>query len=694
MDIFAHLEQQNIRLTDQQRAAVQADAPAVLLLAVPGAGKTTTLAARAAWLLATGRCAPEQMLNLTFNRDAAADMQRRFDRLFGGVWGPQQQPRFSTIHSFCWRLLHQYAASRGTRPPQLVTEAQQRALVLSAYRSQSDDYLSEERLDQLLGAVGFCTNMMYTDQQCAAVEREISGLRAVRLAYRDYKLQNSLMDFDDMLAYALQVLRRQPSRVRQLRARCPYLQLDEAQDTSLLQHSILETLDPPHLFFVGDEDQSIYGFRGAFPEALLQFDRRHPGGLVLKMEENFRSSAGIVQAAEGFIAGNRQRYAKTMTTARPQGAAPQLQSLPGPDRQYDWAAGQLADLPAGQTAAVLYRGGISGAAMADALLRRGVPFALRARRYPLLQDPVARDVMALLRLGLDPGDTQAFLQVYYKLGCYIGRDTAQAVQQAQPADLWQWLADEAEYPGKSTARLRFLQSFFKGMGRKTPPHIIDRIVYDLEYIDKIQQKGESGYTDEAAAQKLGVLRSIAGGCADLAAFADRLAALDGLIDAAADPEAAVTLSTVHSAKGREFDQVFLIDLLDGVFPASQAVEANAAGDDRLLEEEARMFYVAVTRARSRLTLLTGQEFCGYQLLESRFVPRVMGQGPGRAAGEAAAFAALGVRRGTRLSHRTYGFGTVEELNPARAMFSVRFGKLGVKTFAAASLEDPSIFRVL
>jgi DNA helicase-2/ATP-dependent DNA helicase PcrA len=160
------------------------------------------------------------------------------------------------------------------------------------------------------------------------------------------------------------------------------------------------------------------------------------------------------------------------------------------DRQYDAVAGQLAKLKEGEKAAVLYRGGLSAVGMADALLRRGIPFALRAKRYPLLQDGVVRDLLAMLRLALDPGDGQAFLQVYYKLGCYISRDMAVRVARSGADDLWQYLIDLEEFPGKSTARLSFLRAFFRRMRKWEPTRAIDRIVYELEYIDRVEKRGE------------------------------------------------------------------------------------------------------------------------------------------------------------------------------------------------------------
>lgn len=691
MDIFKHLEQQNIHLTDQQRRAITAEENAVLLLAVPGAGKTTTLAARVAWLMAQGRCGSGQLLNLTFNREAARDMQRRFAQLFGSLWPAAEQPRFSTIHSFCYRLLGDYAADRGTRMPRLLAEGQQRGLALEIYREKAGDYLTEEGLDQLLNAIGLCANMMYTEEECRRLEREIHGLAQVRAAYREYKLAHQLMDFDDMLGYALQVLRRQPTRAAALRQRYPWLHLDEAQDTSLLQHTIIETLAPQHLFFVGDEDQSIYGFRGAFPEALLRFRERYPGGVVLKMEENFRSGQEIVGAADLFIAENSRRYAKTMRSGSVEPGAVKTLAAGAADRQYAKVAEELSKLPTGKTAAVLYRGGLSAAAMGDALLRKGIPFALRAKRYPLLQDGVVRDVLAMLRLALDPGDTRAFLQVYYKLGCYVKKEIAHRVAQAHPADLWEYLMEEEDFPGKSTARLSFLRSFFRRMRHWSPQQAIERIVYELEYLEQIEKRGESGYAAESAAQRLAVLRSIAGGCGDIGSFADRLAALDQLIDEAADPEAPITLSTVHSAKGREFDSVWLIDLVEGVFPAGPAVEENLVGNSALLEEEARMFYVAATRAKTCLTLCTTDRFCGYELLPSRFVGRLLGSA--QQDGAAQGLLELGLRRGVRLAHKTFGFGTVEDINIARGMFSVRFAKLGLKTFSIESLQG-DIFRIL
>jgi len=168
--------------------------------------------------------------------------------------------------------------------------------------------------------------------------------------------------------------------------------------------------------------------------------------------------------------------------------------------------------------------------------------------------------------------------------------------------------------------------------------------------------------------------------------------LDEQIDRCADPEASITLSTVHSAKGREFDRVWLVDLIEGVFPGSLAVEENLTGNDLSMEEEARIFYVAATRAKNQLTVCTTEEFCGYELLPSRFVSRLLQSPEQTEAGQE--LLELGLRRGVRLSHKTFGFGTVEDINIARGMFAVRFAKLGVKTFSIASLQQGDIFRIL
>ncbi len=693
MDIKSHLLKKGLTLTDAQWGAVDAREKSILLLAVPGAGKTTALTTRVAHIMARDDVATNSMLNLTFNRESAADMTERFERLFGNIWIEGDRPRFSTIHSFCLWILRRYADSRGTQLPTLLTEGSLRKTFAELYREISGKPVSDETLDALINLHSFCVNRMYTEEDYAQITRDVVGFERLRELYKQHKLSHHFMDFDDLLCYALKVLQRQPQTRLALQKQYTHLQLDEAQDMSLLQHAIIETIDFENVFFVGDEDQSIYRFRGASPMALLEFSQRHAGGIVLKMEENFRSFGNIVRDADRFITGNRQRYQKHMYTSAKAGADICYTPLTHVWQQYHHVADKLSRLPAGQSAGVLFRGGLSAAAMGDALLRRGIPFALREKRYRLMQDTVVRDVIAFLRFAIDPGDETAFMQIYYKLGCYINREVASYVSKTHTGDIMETLEQCEDFPGKSTARIHFLQTFFRNLSKKQPKQAIIKIVEGLDYLDLAGRNGVGGYTDEAVAWRLGALVSIAGHCQSIPEFLERLERLDDMINQAAHPAATVTLTTVHSAKGREFDFVYILDLLEGVFPASSAIEENLVGDGESLEEEARLFYVAITRPRSHLELLWGDRFCLYELLPSRFIHRLQAD-PDDTTILLPDQIQTPIRRGTKLSHRTFGFGTVESVGQNQGQFTVRFAKLGLKTFTLDSLYEGEVFSIL
>ncbi len=684
VDIPDYLHRQHgIVLTGQQRQAIEVAEGSVLLLAVPGAGKTTVLTARVAHLLCNRGVAPTAMLNLTFNRAAAHDMGRRFELLFGQLC--PQPPRFSTIHSFCLTVLRDYAAGRGTRLPRLLEQGR-RSLLAAIWRQVNGSYITEDRLDELENALGYCVNRMLPPEEIRLMDRELPGFAAVRQAFERYKRENHLMDFDQMLAYAHKALAGNPPLRQRYSSLYSHIHVDEAQDTSLLLQSIIQQIAGENLFMVGDEDQSIYRFRGAYPKALLDFGSTRPDARILKLEENFRSTPQIISGAAGFIAHNRQRYSKGMVATRPAGEEPVYTALARQQEQYAYISRCLAKLPPRQTAAVLYRTAFSAAPLADRLQRDGVAFCSREGRTPFTADSVVKDIMAFIRLAQNPADLHAFSSVYYKLGCYITREIFDGLCDDRQTTVFDQLTDGPDFPGKSTARLGYLKAVFRNIAKAGPAKALQKMIDGLDYLDYLQSRGEGAYQDEACAAKLAALASIAEGCPTLEDYLDRLEQLDGLLaDSARNTHLPITLSTVHTAKGREFDRVYLVDLLEGVFPVSRAIQEGAVGLEDALEEEARLFYVAMTRAKNRLELIWGESFGEAELTPSRFIQRL--QGGGQAGGDAAA---LGLRRGVRVVHYYFGMGQVTGVDKRRRTLTAAFPKWGSKTFGFDDLAGEQL----
>ena len=309
----------DLKLNPQQEAAVRRTEGPVLLLAVPGSGKTTALLARVGNLLYCHGVAPEEILTVTYTVAATADLRRRFARTFGGEYA--QRLEFRTINGMCARIIRQFEQTTGRQAFQLVSdEADTARLVREAWKSCNRGFPTDAELEEARTRIAYCKNAMLSDEEIESMEE---GEQFFKLfdTYRTLLLKNRLMDYDDQMVYGLKILRSQPAILQAWQEKYRYFHVDEAQDTSRIQHTIIALLASRsrNLFLVGDEDQSIYGFRAAFPQALLTFEQDWPGAETLFLETNYRSAGSIVRAADSFICLNRDRRPKSMTTPNPKG---------------------------------------------------------------------------------------------------------------------------------------------------------------------------------------------------------------------------------------------------------------------------------------------------------------------------------------------------------------------------------------
>lgn len=684
MEIPRYLEQERgIRLSGQQRQAVEAVQGNILLLAVPGAGKTTVLTARIANLMANCGAEPGSILTLTFNRESAREMGERWRRLFGGLF--PADPDFSTIHSFCLRLLKEYAAGRGTDLPRLMeSQGRENRLLAELYREATGRAIPEEDLSRAANAIGYCVNMRLAPEQVKEFDRDIHGFSRLFSRYTGYKRENGLMDFDDMLLFADTALERSRTLRERARARYGYILVDEAQDTSRLQHSILQKLARGNLFLVGDEDQSIYSFRGAWPQGLTQFFDSYPDGRLMKLEENYRSTKAIVSLAGRVIEKNTQRYQKDIFTRREEGAP--VEFLRGMDLEevYDSIADILARVPEEESCAVLYRTGFTGIGLGWTLRRRGIPFFSRESRLGYSSDAVTRDVVNILSLAAAPGDPRLFRQTYFRLGCGIPKEAAEAAIAACPGDLLLYILRELDYPAKSTGRLGWVHRALSQLPGKPPAEQLRRIIRDLEYLRVLERRCQNSYQLNPCLQKLAVLCQFAQAAPDTRAFLESLQGAEQVLNSP-EPQH-IILSTVHSAKGKEFDRVIIADVLEGIFPAADALEARALRETQRLEEETRLFYTAMTRARDRLTIVAPARCLGRSLAPSRFL-----------SGLDTAVPAVGdvpLAPGLRVMHCFFGLGVLTAVDPARRTAQVDFHHYGRKKFTLESLGDGKIFQLM
>lgn len=602
------------RFNAQQRKAVrQVDGP-ILLLAVPGSGKTTVLVTRLGYMALCCEIKPEEILTVTYTVAATGDMRARCAEHFGEDLAKQFE--FRTINSICAKIIQYYGRQYDRSPFALVSDEKQITALLSAvYQEVQREYPTESDLKSVRTLITCIKNMMLTDEevrQLAAKLEEPINIAEIYQKYCRAMRENQWMDYDDQMIYAYRMLCKHPQILRHFQQRYRYFCVDEAQDTSKIQHAILALLASAsgNLFMVGDEDQSIYGFRAAYPQALLDFEQDHPGAKVLLMEENFRSDAGIVQAADRFIQKNTFRHVKRMKAAR--GSSASIREIPLRSRgqQYTYLARVAADCD--RQTAVLYRDNECALPLIDLLERNGIDYRMRQMEMTFFSHRIVSDLTCVLRLAIDPYDTEAFLQVYYKLGTYIKKADAKHIAELSRQRHMPVL-DAALECGRLNAHAlagtKTLRTHLRNMLNERADKALYRITEYLGYADYLTRSGINGEN------KLAILRTLASREASPATFLARMEALQKIIQQKeTNPDCQIYLSTIHASKGLEYDTVYLMDVIDGILPEQVPASQRFASkkEKEIYEEERRLFYVGVTRAKNRLYLFTANRkstFC-------------------------------------------------------------------------------------
>ena len=664
-----------LALSEQQKAAVRAGAGPVLLLAVPGSGKTTVLVARLGCLIHCRGVSPKEILTVTYTVSAAGDMARRFAALFGEDLA--RQLSFRTINGLCASIIHTYARWKGSEPFALAdSDAHLNAVLRDLLQRTGSDFPTEQQIKEARTHITYCKNMMLPEADIHRHAVEGMDFPAVYFEYQDYLRRSRLMDFDDQMVFALRILRREPEILGYYRSRYRWLCLDEAQDTSKIQHVILALLAGEHrnLFMVGDEDQSIYGFRAAWPQALLEFEQNWPGAKVLLMETNYRSTGAIVSRADAFIRGNRDRRDKHMRTDNREGEPIRRVMLSDYSRQARYLLQAARDCQ--RSTAVLYRNNDSALPLIDLLEREGVPYACRQREGFFFTSPIVRDLTDVLTLAYQPDDRERFLRVCWKLDLKIKKALlTNLLSRQKPGQtvvdcllsgtgLAPWQIGRVKAFGTHLSKLPQLSSFAA----------LRRIVKYMGYGDYLgEERMDTG--------RLDVLLALALQNPDPAGLLRRLEELQGILSSGggADPACPFVLSTIHASKGLEYDRVLLIDAAEGLFPARRQEDASPKEARQALEEERRLFYVGATRARETLELLTYQEKFGEpDRVRFPFVSELLGE-PDRPVPTAEVPAAqweLDFAPGAAVVHRQFGPGVIESRTGSIAV--IDFEQVGVR----------------
>lgn len=587
------------RLNRQQQEAVHAVEGPVLLLAVPGSGKTTVLVTRLGYMLCCCGIAPDQILTMTYTRAAAGEMKQRFAALFGQDC--PHPPEIRTINGVSSKIIAYYAQNCGKRPPFILAEDESALakLVSDLYRDLCGEYPTQSVVKELRKSIAYAKNMMLPEERLGELD---TGFEKFPELYREYGKalrDNKWMDYDDQMVYAKKILELHEDVRTHFQNRFPYICVDESQDTSRIQHVIIRLLagKSGNIFMVGDEDQSIYGFRAAWPQALLEFQTVYPEVRVLLMETNYRSTRSIVAKADAFIQRNQSRHAKHMTTDNPQGEPIRVVELEDYSRQYRYLLRLARECS--RSTAILYRNNDSALPLIDLLDRGGIPYRCRRMDDAFFTHRIVADIRDIIALAHDQTDAEVFLRIYYKVGGGISKKAAEYACQKSRATGGSILRELLGFPqlsqyGRDSAAA--LLTMLPMLLQDTAAQGLSRIWDGLRYRDYAErQKLDGG--------KYEILCLLARQETGLEGLCRRLDELQALVSAPSRPcGGGLILSTVHSSKGLEYDTVYLLDVLDGILPA--VTEPKDAGQQDQYQEERRLFYVAVTRARNRLYLFS------------------------------------------------------------------------------------------
>ena len=706
------------KLNDRQKEAVLATDGPLLILAGAGSGKTRVIVHRLAHLIGSGKALPAEIFAVTFTNKAADEMKTRVAELLGtprcGAW-------ISTFHSLGLRILREEAHRLGYRRGFVIyDDTDQLSLVRDLQKELGiDDKSFPGR--RLLSALSNAKNLALNPDAYLAANPTPSGETVGRLysLYSDRLRAANAMDFDDLILRPLEIFEKNPETAARWSGSCRYLLVDEYQDTNHSQYRLIVALAARHgnVCCVGDEDQSIYRFRGADINNILGFERDFPGTRVVKLEQNYRSTKAILEAASAVVANNENRIGKTLWTENRGGEAIDLYCAGDDLEEASYVAERIASMSRGPgDTAILYRTNAQSRLLEEALSRRGVPYLIigGVRFYDRRE---IKDLLAYLKLMVNPDDEVAWKRIVNVPPREIGKASVEIIEEIAARERLSFPAAVRTALDRSllTARgERALKTFrdlleeLRGtLEEMDAGSFVAQVIEKIRYREYLERSGAEELESrlENLDELITAVGEYSGGEEGILAFLERTALISEVENTRGS--GGVSLMTLHCAKGLEFPVVFLVGMEENLFPHAHSRES--AGD---VEEERRLCYVGMTRAKERLILtraISRRVFGRSQFNEpSRFLeeipspllrdlsrraavrpPRIVSD-TGRTYVPDPAFAREGGARkesgvyglGKRVHHPEYGIGTIIEVEGAgdTLKLTVSFSVYGSKKF--------------
>lgn len=605
----------------QQEAVCHYKGPC-MVLAGPGSGKTLTIARRIEYLIQQYKVRPEEILVITFTKYASGEMQQRFHKIMGGQKLPVTFGTFHGIYYGILRWAYRFDASN------IFTEEEKYELIdqiirLPELMIQEEIEDSREYIKELLGEIGRVKNNHWDIETYESAEHGAVFTEIFKL-YEQKRKQQKKIDFDDMLVLCYELFRTRPDILAKWQERFQYILVDEFQDVNVVQYEVLKMLALPlnNLFVVGDDDQSIYRFRGAKPGIMLGFPKDYPQSKTISLNINYRSSGNIVTGALRVIRHNAARYDKKLTAENEKGECVHVQELKDTLEEARYVADTIRTFQQRNITlsnmAILYRTNVDARVMAEILMERQIPFHMKERIQHIYDHFIARNIKSYFYLALGMRDRK---YVYDIMNCpkrYLSRGSMEN-QTVSFEELRRFYCDKAWMQDK----IDTFEWDIRMLEQKTPFAAIVYIRKKVGYDDYLKEYAASRQIN--AEELFEILDQIEERSKEFQTFEEWFAYVDRFEEMVKQKrqekqergKEGVSLLTMHSAKGLQYEAVFMIGSNEGVIPYKKAKLAQE------IEEERRMFYVGMTRARQKLIISYVKTKNGKEQSPSRFVEELL-----------------------------------------------------------------------
>lgn len=604
----------------QVQAVIHKDGPC-MVLAGPGSGKTLTITKRIEYLIGKHHVSPEEILVITFTKAASIEMKERFVRLCGQKAGPVT---FGTFHGIYYGILKWAYRMNASN---ILSEEQKYQLLKQVIGRMEIDIDDEK--DFLQGIAGEIGNIKNNQIPLAEYESLNCSEEVFREIFEQYEKERKRLkkiDFDDMLVLVYELFKKRPDILSMWQRKFRYILIDEFQDINQVQYDVIRMLAAPenNLFIVGDDDQSIYRFRGARPDIMLGFKKDHPDTKEILLDVNYRSTKAIVNGAARVIRHNVNRYPKQIITTNEQGETVHIQEVRHPIEESKYVVSQIQEakkrgIPSSEIA-VLFRTNVEARALAETFMEYNMPFRMKERMPNLYEHFIAQDLTTYLKMALGDRSRKSFLAIMNRPNRYIGRDSVEGTTISFESlrkfycDK-DWMLDRIDQLEVDFRILKNMAPY--GAIQYIRKHIgYDEFLKEYAAFRKINMEDLKEVLREIE-ERAKAFRTIEEWFTHIEEYSEELKRQSQQKET--DPEA-ITFMTMHGSKGLEFDLVFIIGANETITPYKKAETKEE------VEEERRMFYVAMTRARKKLIISYTKERNGKSMAQSRFVGELLTRG--------------------------------------------------------------------